>query len=74
MACRVAIDILAVELYRADRKHLRTRSRRVLDHDVEVDLLGHFWIGQVDGRLPGARWNAGPEVVSLTATTTQSSS
>jgi hypothetical protein len=31
VACRVAIDILAVELYRADRKHLRG-VRAVADH------------------------------------------
>ena len=40
VACRVAIDILVVELYRAERKHLRARSRRILDHDAEVTRAG----------------------------------
>jgi hypothetical protein len=48
VACRVGVDVLAVELCRAQRQHLRSRRRWVLDHDVEVDLLGHcrIWPGR----------------------------
>lgn len=41
MACWISVDVLAIELGRTQRQQLGTRSCNVLDHDVQVDLLGH---------------------------------
>jgi len=53
---RVGVDVLAVELHRAQRQDVRAGSGHVLDHDVEVDLLGHA------GVRPGRRTVVGGEL------------
>jgi hypothetical protein len=90
VARRIGINVLAIELHRTQRQHPRSRGSGIFHHDVQVKLLLHCTAlhctalhctalhctasGQVLGRLPGARWNARPEDISLAATTSQSSS
>jgi hypothetical protein len=45
MTRRVGENVLAIESDRAELKHAAACARDVLDHDVEVELLGHRGIG-----------------------------
>jgi hypothetical protein len=62
MTRRIGVDVIAVELRRAEGKGARAGGGDILDHDVEVDLLGH-------GRVrPGRRAVAGRELERRPAT------
>jgi len=50
VTCRIGIDVVAIELYRTQRQHSRSRRCNVLDHDVKVKLLRYCGIGP-GGRL-----------------------
>ena len=52
----ISVDVIAVELRRAERKDARAGGGHILNHDVEVNLLGH---GAV---RPGGRAVAGREL------------
>jgi hypothetical protein len=69
MPGRISKHSFAVELGRAETKHVRTLS-------TMMSRCICCWTavsGQVAARWSGANWNASPEVVSLAATTTKSS-
>jgi hypothetical protein len=45
MARRIGVDVFAVKFLRAQREHSWGSGCDVLDHDVEVELLGYGGIG-----------------------------
>ena len=52
----ISVDVITVELRRAERKDARAGGGHILDHDVEVNLLGD------GGVRPGRRAVAGCEL------------
>jgi hypothetical protein len=76
MAGRVGVHVVHLLARRqragTEGEHLRPCRDHVVDHDVEVELLGKSGSGHRGGLWSGASWKAIPDVVSFSAMTTQS--